>query len=307
MQSDKITNPAEQPETPPAKKRNVNPTTKKAAQPKTATVKEKAPAKKTAAKTPSKKATAAKTGTTAGKPTKKIQIRFEIFFSTKFGESLLISGAHPALGAEATYEAPLMEYIDDQKWAITLELDKQSIKDGQLNYTYLVRLDDGALSLSAPYQLSIPATATSITVRDSWNAPGFVQNALLNDAVQAFTDQPLETKKPVSTRKKKGNHRFIITAPQIAAGKAVCLIGQEPALGGWDPMKAVLLENLGNSRWQIELTLAQTSQQSPYKYGIYDLASRQLESFETGANRILEEDTTAAALLIQQDGFLRTN
>lgn len=328
MQSDKIASPAERSQAPTAKKGSKKATTKKApvaeanpeiekttAQKEAVKTPKKAPAKKTATKTATKTKTATATKAAAKKTTKssttskttgKLKIRFEIFFSTKFGEALLISGAHPALGAEATIDAPVMQYINDQKWAVNLELDKSSIKDGQLSYTYLLRYDDGALTLSAPYQLNIPTGVTSITVRDSWNAPGFENNALLTDALQAFAIEA-GTKKVASSTKKKFNHRFIIKAPALEAGKAICLIGQEPQLGGWDPAKALLLENQVNGNWQVDLSLKLSEENTGYKYGIYDLATGQLESFETGENRILQTDNAGSALLIQQDGFIRTN
>ena len=328
MQSDKIASPAERSQAPTAKKGSKKATTKKApvaeanpeiekttAQKEAVKTPKKAPAKKTATKTATKTKTATATKAAAKKTTKpsttskttgKLKIRFEIFFSTKFGEALLISGAHPALGAEATIDAPVMQYINDQKWAVNLELDKSSIKDGQLSYTYLLRYDDGALTLSAPYQLNIPTGVTSITVRDSWNAPGFENNALLTDALQAFAIEA-GTNKVASSTKKKFNHRFIIKAPALEAGKAICLIGQEPQLGGWDPAKALLLENQVNGNWQVDLSLKLSEENTGYKYGIYDLATGQLESFETGENRILQTDNAGSALLIQQDGFIRTN
>lgn len=328
MQSDKIASPAERSQAPTAKKGSKKATTKKApvaesnpeiekttAQKEAVKAPKKAPAKKAATKAATKTKTATATKAAAKKTTKstttskaagKLKIRFEIFFSTKFGEALLISGAHPALGAEATIDAPVMQYINDQKWAINLELDKSSIKDGQLSYTYLLRYDDGALTLSAPYQLNIPTGATSITVRDSWNAPGFENNALLTDAQQAFAIEA-GTKKVASSPKKKFNHRFIIKAPALEAGKAICLIGQDPQLGGWDPAKAVLLENQANGNWQVDLSLKLSEENTAYKYGIYDLATSQLESYETGENRILQTDNAGSALLIQQDGFIRTN
>ncbi|UAY55107.1 carbohydrate-binding module family 20 domain-containing protein [Arachidicoccus terrestris] len=310
MQSDKMT------------QNGMTPTSKKTAvkaAPKKATTAKKAVSKAT----PKKVAKAAKTAKPASTATQKaatgnskrikssgkLNLRFEIFFSTQFGEAMLISGAHPALGAESTDQAPLMEYIDDQKWAVQLEIDKSSIKNGQLKYTYLVRYADGTLALSAPYQLDIPPAVTSITIRDAWNAPGFVENIFGTDALQAIQAGDLQSaQKPTSSRKKY-THRFIITAPVLEAGKAVCLIGEDASLGGWEAAKALLMNNEEAGRWRIDISLAlkPTTSGIAYKYGIYDLATGQLESFESGDNRILESDPSNASLLILQNGFIRTN
>jgi len=286
-------------------------TPKKAATPtKKQPAKKEAPATKTATKAAVKTVAKATTKTatrkaTTAKASPKISIRFEVFFSTKFGESILISGANPTLGAEQLDQAPVLEYINAQKWAITLEFDKSSIKDGLLSYTYLVHYDDGTLTLSAPYQLNIPAAATSITVRDSWNAPGFEQNAYGTDALQAITETA-PVKKAAASRK-KFTHRFIITAATLPADKTICLIGEDAQLGGWDPAKAILMEQVSTGRFQADLSLALKQAATHYKFGIYDLATSTLEHYENGDNRVLEQDATGAALLILQNGFIRTN
>jgi hypothetical protein len=152
--------------------------------------------------------------------------------------------------------------------------------------------------------LDIPTGFASMTVRDSWNAQGFEQNACLTDALQSIGERaPL--KKAAS--RKKYTHRFIITAPSLPAGKAVCLTGQQQELGAWDPAKAILLEQKPTGRWQVDLSLKLKDDISGYKFGIYDLATASLDNYEAGDNRVLEGDTTEAQLLVLQNGFIRTN
>ena len=218
---------------------------------------------------------------------------------------MLISGAHPQLGAALTDQAPVMEYIDHRKWAIHLTIDRASLQEQPLIYNYLVRYEDGSFALSAPYQLQIPANQSSVTIRDAWNAPGFIENAFSTDALQAFV--AATTEKPATGTKKKYSHRFIVTAPVPEAGKAICLIGEDPALGGWAADKAIVLTEQGAGRWSTDLLLSLSEPVSAYKYGIYDLATGQLESFEAGDNRILEPDPTGSKFLILQNGFIRTN
>lgn len=309
MQSDKKAGQAAQ-NTPPAEKKTVAAAkpqkveTARKATPKSA---KKATSKttpksatKTTAKSASKKAPAKST-----KAAGKLTLRFEIYFSTRFGQSICISGAHPALGSEATEDAPVMTFIDDQIWAIQLELDKSSLKNGQLEYTYLVRDENGSLTLSAPYQLEIPTGASTITIRDAWNSPGYIENALGTNAMQVIAGQ--FTPKTGTSSRKKFTHRFSITTPAIASDKAICLIGEAAALGSWNPAKALVLTQQAPGKWSIDLTLKGTDPVTAYKYGIYDLATGQLESYESGDNRRLTPDTSGAQLLILQDGFIRTN
>lgn len=304
MQTPKKTSPTEKGATPAVKKT----ASKKAAAPKKSAAEKPTSPTKAPAKTTTKKATKAAAPKSA-KTSAKLKLRFEIFFTTKFGETILICGAHPVLGSESTQQAPVMEYIDEQKWAVELELDKSSIIDGQLSYTYLVQNQDGSITLSAPYQLEVPTAASSVTIRDAWNAPGFVENALGSDALQSLQGQAGSTGVTQPATTKKFTHRFIITAPQLEPGKAICLVGESAAFGGWDSEKAVLLKQATPGKWSVDLSLKSplTKTASNYKYGIYDLATRRLESFESGANRTLEPDTASAAILILQNGFIRTN
>ena len=267
--------------------------------PKTA---QKAAPKKATAKSVKKAATPKKPAAKSSKSPDKIKIRFEVVYTTRFGQAIFISGEHPVLGASSTDKAPALQYIDHQKWAVELEFLKDSLQNGHIEYSYIIRYEDGNLSSSAPYQLTLPSNVAQLTVRDAWNAPGFMENVYLTDAMQAFN---VEAPIPKTTSRKKFSHRFLISAPPLEEGQAVCLIGDNKELGGWDPAKALPMIPAGRGQWSINVNFKGTALNGCYKYGVYDLSAKTLLQYEAGANR--EITAADAPLLILQDGFLRNN
>ena len=292
---------------------------KKAAPKKEATKKEVTKkATKSAVKTAPKKAAtkSTKTATKAAAPAKKaasskaspsaqpLHIRFEIYFSTQFGESLQILGAHPLLGADNLELAPALTYVDQHKWAIDLTFSNSIIDGGPFTYSYVLTDQNGEKTYSAPYQLQLPKQVSFIHIKDAWNAESFYENAFGTDAFRALLN-PVATKAAAS--KQKGTHRFIVTAPALPKGQSICLIGDAQELGAWEADKAIELAPTEGGRWQTELTLTNLEAPIDYKFGIYNQSTGALESFEAGENRTLEAGTQKADLYIIQNGFIRTN
>ena len=76
-------------------------------------------------------------------PTILMKLQFSIRYHTKFGESLWLSGNIEPLGAGNPSKAIPLEYLNDQFWHITLEIDKKYLQKNTVCYKYYLRDQNG--------------------------------------------------------------------------------------------------------------------------------------------------------------------
>ena len=69
-----------------------------------------------------------------------MKITFEIYYHTRWGESLFLSGNIDELGANEENRAVMMDYQGDGLWKYTMELPASAKK---FHYEYLVKSGEG--------------------------------------------------------------------------------------------------------------------------------------------------------------------
>ena len=69
-------------------------------------------------------------------------IHFYLRFHTRFGQSLFVSGNIDALGYEKFDAAFPLSYLNDEFWHGSIDVSGIS-EIGEINYTYLLRHEDG--------------------------------------------------------------------------------------------------------------------------------------------------------------------
>ncbi|MGN6214098.1 carbohydrate-binding module family 20 domain-containing protein, partial [Parafilimonas sp.] len=93
-------------------------------------IKPKAAAKKPTPKKVSSVATKAKVLKKAAKPVKKTaatKIIFQLKFHTKPGQLLFVTGDHPILGNENIANALPLQYLNEETWAASVDIDAASV------------------------------------------------------------------------------------------------------------------------------------------------------------------------------------
>ena len=76
-----------------------------------------------------------------------MKITFEIYYHTRWGESLFLSGDIDELGANEDNRAVMMDYQGDGLWKYTMELPASAKK---FHYEYLVKSGEGIRRLGVP-------------------------------------------------------------------------------------------------------------------------------------------------------------
>jgi len=275
---------------------------KKAAPKKAAAKKEKAPAKgegETADGVPvAKKAAAKKTAVT--------QITFQLKFHTKFGQTLFVTGNHPLFGNNNVDKALPMQYLNDQLWTVTIDLDKTTIPTEGITYNYFIRYQEGTVSYDWGTDKLLTAAALKtkeVFIADAWNFAGYYENAFYTEPFKHVLLKSNYT--PVTTEAPKtATHIFKVKAPLLAKGQTLCLSGTGDELGNWDSSKTLLLSKQQDEDFfSVKVDLSDAVLPVMYKYGVYDVAENKVLHIEGGNNRMLFNAAAKTRQTIVNDGF----
>jgi 4-alpha-glucanotransferase len=232
------------------------------------------------------------------------KLQFYLRFHTKFGQSLHISGNIDALGNHDPVRAFSLQYLNDDFWHGTLELEPA--ETATIQYNYFLRNNDGTVveEWGADRAVDISREGTDeFQVIDTWNHSGEYENAFYTAPFQQVLLK--EHVAPGKTKySKKFSHIFKVKAPLLKKNEVVCLSGSGTALGEWDTDAPVMLTPAGNW-WTARVAIPKESFPLHYKYGVYDLKQKKFTRFESGQNRILYGDAQKKKLTILHDGFIR--
>ena len=107
----------------------------------------------------------------------KMKIEFYLRFYTHVGQSLYISGNIAALGNDDPEKAFPIQFMDDEFWHGTLEIDQ--LPDHPIRYYYILRGEDGTMTIEWGDDRILDCSGTGldeIQVIDTWNHAGEYEN-----------------------------------------------------------------------------------------------------------------------------------
>jgi 4-alpha-glucanotransferase len=235
-----------------------------------------------------------------------MRITFQLRFHTQYGQSLLLSGNHEIFGNEIIEKAIPLEFLNEEFWRITFVMPQGTLPHASISYHYILRERDGTLVHDWGQDRAVnlaELAADEVLVIDSWNAPGYPENAFYTEPFRKvlLSGNHAEV---LSAFPGKVTHTFKIRAPLLLKTQTLCLLGSGPALGEWDTDRPVLLNRTGGKDflWG-ELDLSQERFPLSYKYGVYDVETRSFIRYEDGANRTLYDSVRPGTQTLVNDGF----
>lgn len=197
-----------------------------------------------------------------------------------------------------------MEYLNEELWQVTVEINKKGI-DKNIRYKYYLKTDDGELVAEWGYDREVHLfrkELQEIQLIDTWNHAGEYENV--------FFTLPFRNVLLKKTAGKSGNskdkdctHYFKVKAPLLQKNEVVCLMGSGEILGEWSTKKPLLLQRKDNW-WVVCLDLKEDGIPIAYKYGVYDKKEERFIRFEDGNNRLLVSDGSRKKITILHDGFV---
>jgi 4-alpha-glucanotransferase len=233
-------------------------------------------------------------------PSDRITVEFRLKFHTEFGQSLFIVGDHPSLGDMDINKAVPLQYMDKQHWSAMLDVTNVS---DVLKYQYILRQKDGSIEYDwglKTFDISLFRSQNILTI-DSWNYTGYFENVFYTEP---FRDVLLE-----KTFYRNGKmprvftHRFIVKAPLLKQGEAVCLLGNGDPLTNWNTEDPILLNKKATEEyWSTYIDLGGINT-IEYKYGVYDTIQKKFIRYESGSNRFVQPAAGKQQLNVN-DGFV---
>lgn len=229
-----------------------------------------------------------------------MRINFYLKYHTKFGQELFISGNNQYLGDYDFSKAVKLQWYDEDFWYFSLQVPDDF--DDLIDYRYLIRDSKSFESFDGEENRFINLSvikAKTVTVFDTWNAPGNIGNVFFTTA---FSKTLLPPVTKIKTRKPKiTTYEFRVKAPLLKPGETICLCGSTQSLKNWDTENPVLLSPENN--WFVAPVHLEVNEwPAGYKYGIYNLDQKKFICFEEGINRGLPKNEKG--LIILHDGFV---
>jgi 4-alpha-glucanotransferase len=232
-----------------------------------------------------------------------MKIHFYLRFHTQLGQSLYISGNCAQLGnAELDTAAPL-EYLNNEFWHGVFEIDTKEC--ARLQYKYSLRNADGYTIVEWGDDRIIDIGkkgVEEIQIIDQWNHAGEYENVFYSDPFQnVLLKENLTSTKQKSP--KSFTHIFKVKAPLLLKNEVLCVCGSGPALGDWDCSSPHLLYR-ENGWWSAKVNIPKENFPLSYKYGVFNIKTKEFVRYETGSNRSLFGDASSS-ITILHDGFVR--
>jgi 4-alpha-glucanotransferase len=233
-------------------------------------------------------------------------IHFYLRFSTKYGQSVFVSGDVDALGNDNTDKAFPLQYLNDSLWQGRIELN--TISDAAaVRYKYILR-EEGMNEIveygNDRIIIADEYSADELVLFDTWNFAGEKENAFFT---QPFQDVLLKKNTAVSKAAAKFpkvfTHELRVKAPVLGENEAVCICGSGRTLNDWSTAQPLLLTK-NNTWWKVRLNLAKEDFPVSYKYGIFNTKTNSFSFFEKGDNRILLGEAARKKVTICHDGFV---
>ena len=233
-------------------------------------------------------------------------LNFYLRFSTKFGQTLFVSGNNSLLGNDDLTEAFPLKYFNEDFWQGKVEIAEKDFHSVDIEYRYILQEADGTQIVEWGNDRILDfdkITTNEIVLIDTWNHAGEIENAFYT---KAFQDVLLKSTTPAVTSlsAKEYTHEFKVKAPLLKKDEVLCVIGSSSQFGDWKTETPVLLARHGNW-WTVKVNLAGETFPIAYKYGVYNTTENVFKVFESGRNRTLFSDSGKSSLTIIHDGFAR--
>ncbi len=219
-----------------------------------------------------------------GTSTQTARVNLRVHYVTQMGENLFLERRSAGADAAASGEFP-MYHAGGGFWTFSLD----QVEPGKpIEYRYVFRGHDG-LVRREPVFRRLRVSGFVESVRDEWLAAEHPDAAFLRQAFAGIIFQPDRSAVSAAKPAGRGGLRLTLRAPRVPAGHRICVTGDLPLLGGWDPARALVLSGENYPLWEIELPLADVAGGFEFKFGLWSREAGRLTVIEAGPNRRLTD------------------
>ena len=229
-----------------------------------------------------------------------MRIRFTIPYHTDWGQRLFVAGSIPELGEWNADRAAEMTFTPGGMWALEIDLPRDCAPD--FCYKYFVcheAVGAREWEWGANRRFACePGRFTRADVQDFWRPARRPENALYTSAFgrAVLRFDPGQGPEGGASTARKRVHRFRVAAPMVGPGRVLCLLGNAPSIGRWDPAEAVTMHRADYPFWEADVAFRGGPFPVVYKYLSRNTDGRGAVTWEDGPNR---------SFLVEPDGRLR--
>lgn len=214
-----------------------------------------------------------------------MKIFFNIQYATTFGEILRLNVVGKGKDIEKVYS---MNTYDGKSWHCEITAENGM---SQMEYYYSVENGDSEVRhewTTVSHRLELNAKrAMTYFVNDRWNDipyDSYLYSSALTDCVNRRHREPAKGSDYNQTL------RLIVRAPQLRSGSRLALVGEDKALGRWNPDDAISMVEHNYNEWVADINVKEMKkEETEFKFIAFN--EKGGVDWETGMNRQLHAPT----------------
>ena len=214
-----------------------------------------------------------------------MKIFFNIQYATTFGEILRLNVVGKGKDIEKVYS---MNTYDGKSWHCEITAENGM---SQMEYYYSVENGDSEVRhewTTVSHRLELNAKrAMTYFVNDRWNDipyDSYLYSSAFTDCVNRRHREPAKGSDYNQTL------RLIVRAPQLRSGSRLALVGEDNALGRWNPDDAISMVEHNYNEWVADINVKEMKkEETEFKFIAFNYKGG--VDWETGMNRQLHAPT----------------
>ena len=214
-----------------------------------------------------------------------MKIFFNIQYATTFGEILRLNVVGKGKDIEKVYS---MNTYDGKSWHCEITVENGM---SQMEYYYSVENGDSEVRhewTTVSHRLELNAKrAMTYFVNDRWNDipyDSYLYSSAFTDCVNRRHREPAKGSDYNQTL------RLIVRAPQLRSGSRLALVGEDKALGRWNPDDAISMVEHNFNEWVADINVKEMKkEETEFKFIAFN--EKGGVDWETGMNRQLHAPT----------------
>ena len=238
-----------------------------------------------------------------------MKLKFTIPYNTRWGESLHVALSYLSLDGTRRQQNLPMLTDDGQLWTVeTAAVASRQHPVTAISYYYQVEDGDGRVVRTEWHQVARTYwfdASRSYVFNDQWRDLPLCAHLYSN---AYLTTQHADHDERAEARRLPLYRRTVIfrcSAPQLAKGQALAIIGSHPMMGGWNVARYLKMEYIGEHDWILSVNMDAVQLPIEYKYVVIDSQSHELTAWEEGDNRTVAADIAEGEVRVLYGGLLR--
>ena len=213
---------------------------------------------------------------------------FNIEYRTSWGEEVRVLGNIPELGSNAPDRAIPLHTVDGIHWTAAVAI--QASEEKNLQYSYHIYREGKPTRTewnSLPRTLHVAGSDAKVyRIEDCWKNLPEQQYFYTSAFTESLLAHHQRSAAPQSYRQSVLVKAY---APCIDADHCLAICGNQPALGNWDPARALLMSDADFPEWQAEIDASQLRFPMEYKFILYNKKEGRAVAWENNPNRYMAD------------------